>query len=68
MDTLGIDTFEDASGMKHDWRAEITSALANRQRKDGSWANDTAGYQEANADLCTAYALIALSYTRPKAK
>lgn len=66
--TLGVDEVTDANGKVHDWRAEITRALANRQRKDGSWGNDFAMWMESDANLDTAYALIALSYTKPKAK
>ena len=57
----------DAEGQKHDWRADITRALTNRQRKDGSWGNDLTQWMEGNSELDTAYALIALGYTRPKA-
>lgn len=65
-DTLGIDEFTDANGKKHDWRAEITRALALRQRKDGSWGNDFAQWMESDTNLDTGFALIALSYTKPK--
>ena len=40
LDVLGVDEFEDAEGKKHDWRAEITAALAKRQQPDGSLVND----------------------------
>ena len=66
LDTIGADEITDANGKKHDWRAEITRALANRQRKDGSWGNDFAMWMESDPNLDTAYALIALSYTKPK--
>lgn len=65
---LGVDEIVDANGKKHDWRAEITRALANRQKRDGSWSNDFATWMEGDANLDTAYALLALSYTKPKAK
>ena len=65
-DALGVDEITDAAGKQHDWRAEITRALANRQRKDGSWGNDFGTWMEGDPNLDTAYALIALSYTRPK--
>jgi squalene-hopene/tetraprenyl-beta-curcumene cyclase len=58
---MGIDEVVDRDGVKHDWRAEITAALANRQKKDGSWGNDIPAWMEGNTDLCTAYALIALA-------
>ena len=40
LDVLGVDEVIDAKGKKHDWRAEITAALAKRQHDDGSLAND----------------------------
>jgi squalene-hopene/tetraprenyl-beta-curcumene cyclase len=63
---LGEPTFTDAKGVTHDWKLDITRALANRQHKDGSWQNDIAAWMESEPDLCTAYALIALSYTKPE--
>jgi squalene-hopene/tetraprenyl-beta-curcumene cyclase len=65
LDTLGIDYVEDAQGRKHDWRKDITTALAQRQRPDGSWSND-AHWMEADPNLVTGYALMALSYCKPK--
>ena len=32
LDTLGFDYVVDAKGKKHDWRKDITNALAKRQR------------------------------------
>jgi squalene-hopene/tetraprenyl-beta-curcumene cyclase len=68
LDAMGIDEFVDAKGKKHDWRQEITSALMNRQKANGSWSNDFPTWLEGNPDLCTGYALITLSYTKPKVK
>ena len=65
LSALEIDTFEDAAGASHDWRAELTAALAKRQRQDGSWVNATDRWMESNADLCTAYALAALGHCKP---
>ena len=42
LDTLGLDKVKDAAGKEHDWRADITAALAKRQNEDGSWRNDNA--------------------------
>jgi squalene-hopene/tetraprenyl-beta-curcumene cyclase len=61
---LGEDTFEDAKGVKHDWRAELTAALARRQRPDGSWVNETDRWMEGDPNLVTGYALLALSYCK----
>ena len=65
LDTLGLDYVIDARGQKHNWRADILEALAKRQRPDGSWVNNT-HWMEADANLVTGYALMALSYCRPK--
>jgi squalene-hopene/tetraprenyl-beta-curcumene cyclase len=63
---LGEDQFTDANGVKHDWRAEITAALAKRQRPDGSWVNETDRWMEGDPSLVTGYALMALSLCKPK--
>jgi squalene-hopene/tetraprenyl-beta-curcumene cyclase len=65
LDALGVDMVEDARGKKHDWRKDITQALARRQRPDGSWAGD-AHWMEGDPNLVTGYALMALSYCRPR--
>jgi len=66
LSVMGIDEVVDAEGKKHDWRAEITAALAKRQRADGSWANPKDNWMEGNSDLVTGYALMALSYCKPR--
>jgi squalene-hopene/tetraprenyl-beta-curcumene cyclase len=63
--TLGIDEVVDAAGNKHDWRADLTAALAKRQRPDGSWINEN-HWMEQDPNLVTGYALMALSYCKPK--
>ena len=69
MDALGGDSFEDAKGNKHDWRRELFETLKKRQKPDGSWSNDKSdAFLEGNPDLCTAYAVLALSYCRPAKK
>jgi squalene-hopene/tetraprenyl-beta-curcumene cyclase len=65
LDAMGVDTVTDAKGKVHDWRAEITAELAKRQREDGSWVN-TNHWMEADPNLVTGYALMALSYCKPK--
>lgn len=66
LDALGEDEIEDAKGIKHDWRRELTEELARRQREDGSWVNKNAKWMEGDPNLATAFALLALSYCRPK--
>ncbi|QDS96785.1 prenyltransferase/squalene oxidase repeat-containing protein [Adhaeretor mobilis] len=61
---LGKPTLTDAAGQKHNWRSELIKTLSTRQRPDGSWANDNERWLEADANLSTGYALMALSYCR----
>jgi squalene-hopene/tetraprenyl-beta-curcumene cyclase len=65
LDTLGIDEVVDANGVKHDWRADLTAALAKRQKPDGSWLNEN-HWLEADPNLVTGYALMTLSYCKPR--
>jgi len=62
--TLGIDQVVDSDGKKHDWRADITAALAKRQKDNGSWVNEN-HWLEADPNLVTGYALMTLSYCKP---
>jgi squalene-hopene/tetraprenyl-beta-curcumene cyclase len=66
LDALGIDTIEDAAGVKHDWRRELTEELAHRQQANGSWVNVNRRWREGDPNLATAFALLALSYCRPR--
>jgi squalene-hopene/tetraprenyl-beta-curcumene cyclase len=67
LNVLGVDYVKDAKGKLHDWRAEMTAALAKRQNKDGSWTN-ISHWMESDPNLVTGYALMALSYCKPKTK
>lgn len=66
MDALGEDTFTDAKGVKHDWRADLLAAIVKRQNPDGSWTNKTPNWMESDANLDTGYVLMALSYCKKK--
>ncbi len=67
LDAMGVDYVEDERGVRHDWRREITAALAKRQRPDGSWNNaDKDRWMEGDPNLVTGYALMALGYCKPK--
>ena len=68
LDALGQDTITDAKGAKHDWRKDLAEELARRQKPDGSWVNDNSKWMEGDANLATGFALLALSYCKPKAK
>lgn len=50
----------DDLGLPHDWRADLSRALVRRQRDDGSWVNAEDRWYEGNADLVTAYSVLAL--------
>ncbi|WP_206107975.1 prenyltransferase/squalene oxidase repeat-containing protein [Paludisphaera soli] len=63
---LGSDTFQDAAGVSHDWRADLVAALAKRQGPNGEWVNANDAFMEGDANLVTAYGLMALASTRRK--
>lgn len=66
LDAMGVDAIEDENGVKHDWRAELTRELAKRQQPDGSWLNENDRWLEGDPNLVTGYALLAMSYCKPK--
>src|SRR3954454_44895 len=63
---LDATSLTDASGRSHDWRADLTDALARRQNPDGSWVNPADRFLEGDPNLVTAYGLLALAYARPR--
>jgi len=65
---VGDDQFEDAAGKKHDWRKELAEKLASLQKENGSWVNKNDRWMEADPNLATAYALIALEHCAPPKK
>jgi len=64
MDALGEPTFTAKDG-KHDWRRDLFEALKKRQGADGGWINSNQRFMENTPELCTAYAILALSYCKP---
>lgn len=66
LDSLGGEIFKDAKGVEHPWKAELLDELAKRQQDDGSWVNSEKRFQEGDPNLVTSYALLALSYCKPK--
>ncbi len=66
MDALGEDPFVDAKGTQHDWRQELFDQLKKNQAADGSWSNKNGAFLENVPELATAFALLALSYTKKK--
>ena len=64
LDALGEETFTDQAGTTHRWRDELADELLSRQQPDGSWVNSNARWMEGDANLVTAYALLALAHCR----
>jgi squalene-hopene/tetraprenyl-beta-curcumene cyclase len=65
MDALGEEPFVDAKGTKHDWRLELFQTLQTKQQENGSWRNvGERTFGEDNAELCTSFALLSLSYCK----
>ena len=61
--SLGVDEVEDAKGRTHNWRSELISELARRQKRNGSWINTkSTRWLEADENLVTGYLLLSLSY------
>lgn len=67
LDAMGTATVRDETGETHHWRADLIETLAEAQRPDGSWVNDNDRWLEGDANLVTAYALLALDYCRDDA-
>ena len=61
---VGKPTFTDAQGKAHDWKAELTAALAKRQAPEGSWVNPADRFMEGDPNLVTSYGLLALAYAK----
>jgi len=66
LDATGLDAIEDPDGTRRDWRHDLVEELARRQRPDGSWINENVRWMEGDPSLVTGYALLALSYCRPR--
>jgi len=64
LDAYGIEPIEDDRGQKHYWRKDLTDELASKQKENGSWANENQQFFEGDSNLCTSFALLALSYCK----
>ncbi len=60
LDVLGEESFTDAKGVKHDWRAELIRSIASKQDADGKWANKNARWMESVPELSTCYSMLSL--------
>ena len=66
LDAAGVELIDDAEGNPRDWRGELAGHLIAAQQQDGSWVNqENDRWMEGDRQLVTAYALLALSYSRP---
>ena len=66
LDAYDDATFMDAQGKEHLWRDELRVKLARMQLADGSWVNENTRWMEGDPNLVSGYALLALSYCKPK--
>ena len=66
LELLGEDEFVDDKGVKHNWRQDLVTAIAKRQKADGSWTNPTDRWLEGDPNLVSGYVLMALSHCKPK--
>ena len=62
LDAWGAEEIETADGESHDWANDLIDQLASLQRPDGSWVNSASRWMEADSNLTTAYALLALTH------
>lgn len=62
LDAMGVDEFEDAAGVKHNWRNELAAQLISAQEENGSWVNSADRWYEGNPDIVTAYCLLAYTH------
>ncbi|QDV53451.1 prenyltransferase/squalene oxidase repeat-containing protein [Gimesia fumaroli] len=65
LNTLKVEQFKEADGTVHNWRAELINHLASLQHENGSWTNKAERWYEADPNLATAYALLALAQCEP---
>ncbi|WP_339732410.1 prenyltransferase/squalene oxidase repeat-containing protein [uncultured Gimesia sp.] len=65
LNALQVEQFTEADGTVHNWRAELINHLAGLQHENGSWTNKAERWYEADPNLATAYALLALAHCQP---
>ncbi len=61
LQAAALDKINDSNDRPHNWRDELTNALAKRQGPDGSWSNENSRWFENDKNLCTSFALLALA-------
>lgn len=63
---INMDQITDDEGKVHNWRHDLITALAKRQKENGSWVNSADRWLEGDPNLVTAYALLSLANAKPK--
>lgn len=63
-----LDSIVTSDSKRHDWRKDLIAELSERQRDGGSWVNTNRQWFENDANLCTSFALLALSHCKTPAK
>jgi len=59
-----LDRIDTTGSESRDWRKDLVTELAKRQREDGSWVNQNQQWFENDQNLCTSFALLALSHCK----
>jgi squalene-hopene/tetraprenyl-beta-curcumene cyclase len=62
----GMDDVKTKSAGDRSWRNDLIAELTKTQKPDGSWTNANRQWMENDPNLCTAFALLALSYCDDK--
>ncbi len=57
-----LETIQTEDEGVRNWREDLVAELARTQRDDGSWVNSNGQWMENDPNLCTAFALLSLSY------
>ena len=60
LNAASVETLEVKAGNKIDWRRDVAARLIDLQKNDGSWRNDNGRWWEKDANLVTAYSVLAL--------
>jgi squalene-hopene/tetraprenyl-beta-curcumene cyclase len=58
----GLEKISTRTDGDRDWRHDLVAELGRTQQPDGSWVNANRQWFENDPNLCTAFALLALSY------
>lgn len=64
LDAVGSETFTEADGKTHAWRAELAKVMVEKQNADGSWTNKQPRWMEGDPNLVTGYALLTMAYLK----